>query len=567
MFITPDNIEERWAMTPCDGLSHEQWRAYLSEIMDLQENMTYTKHYRLCREILKAANQTVLCPGDLHLTLFHTLSPIYKIFYGGFIQPFKVALGMKRIEWERVEKCCEQTSLLVLLLLGRVEMRLMEVFVCVIGEDAESDPDTVQGKHIAHHIAVEFDGWLDGKIATSSDQWFRVVCHFTKMARHYRLFKESLRNGCPLTIEYLLLEFSNVFMAIGKPKCLESALCTTEEWYDRMPYWMLQVIRDNRTAKLYDGRRRDGVETAERPNDEMIELSNAAFTSMDFPPSTAAWETHSKNVSLVKQASMFVETQYRRKQDVDAQDAFNAGEQGGDKIDTTNRKKGSTRPSENNKKKLIDKMLTLSGVLVETPNRELIPNQIWDIIGSVTTELVKDEEKAGEPVGEEELLSNVYNEMHDVRFTSTSSGEVEEETQTTINIVPDADAEDEAALEESDEEEEVEPQSNGEEQIEVGKKKQKQKVAKVAVSKFANIDTYRTGYEKLKKQDLPATRRRRKGREKRERKALHDNLFEFQTNMGSNFSTIMERCRRAINEPELEGQQERHLIAQKLREE
>lgn len=137
-----------------------------------------------------------------------------------------------------------------------------------------------------------------------------------------------------------------------------------EEWYDRVPYWMLQLIQDNRTGKLYDGRRRDKVKTAERPNDELIELNNAAFTQMDFLPSTAAWKTHSKNVSLVKQASMFVETQYRWKQDADAQDAFNKGNPAGNTVDVTNRKKGSTKPSDSEKKKLIDEMLTLSDVLI-----------------------------------------------------------------------------------------------------------------------------------------------------------------------------------------------------------
>ena len=83
--------------------------------------MTYTKHYRLCHEILKAAEQAVLCPGNLHLPLFHTLSPIYKIFHGAFM----VALGMKRIDWQHVEKCFEQSSLLVLLLLGRVDPVLL----------------------------------------------------------------------------------------------------------------------------------------------------------------------------------------------------------------------------------------------------------------------------------------------------------------------------------------------------------------------------------------------------------------------------------------------------------
>jgi hypothetical protein len=112
---------------------------------------------------------------------------------------------------------------------------------------------------------------------------------------------------------YWLVDFMDVFAGISKPKCLESTLCTVEEWYGNIPYWMLQLIRDNRTVKLYDGRRRDGMETAERPLDEFSELQNALYSSMDFPPSTAAWVTHSQNVSLIKQSSVFVETEYKRK--------------------------------------------------------------------------------------------------------------------------------------------------------------------------------------------------------------------------------------------------------------
>lgn len=443
----------------------------------------------------------------------------------------------------------------------------MDAFVCSIGEEPSSDPESIDGARVAHRVAIEFDGWLDGKIANSNDPWFRVVCHFTKMARHYRLFKQSLRNGCPLTIEYLLLEFSSVFAAIGKPKCLESTLSMIEEWYDRIPYWMLQVIRDNRTGKLYDGRRRDNVETAERPNDELIELNNAAFTQMDFPPSTSAWETHSKNVSLVKRSSMFVESQYRRKQDADAQDAFNKGKEAGDTIDTTNRKKGSTKPSDIEKKKMIDEILTLSGVLIETPSRELDPKLVWAIIGDVTTELTKEEDANTGDCGEEELLSNVYNEMHDVRFATTSSGELEPEEQQGINIVPDADAQDEAQGTVSDDEvEEAAAVGDETEEVQLGKSKKKLRVSKVPMSKFADTDTYQTGHKKLKSQDLPAVRRRRKRRQVRERKALHDNLFEFQMSIGDDFQSVRDSLRRAMTEPEKPHRCQRYALVTKMNE-
>ena len=43
-----------------------------------------------------------MLPGDLH-GCFHILGSVYKIFYGGLIQPIKVALGYKRIDNKKVE--------------------------------------------------------------------------------------------------------------------------------------------------------------------------------------------------------------------------------------------------------------------------------------------------------------------------------------------------------------------------------------------------------------------------------------------------------------------------------
>lgn len=57
-FATPDDIKSKWSMVVCDGLSYKRWRAYWTEIMDLQENMAPTRHYHLCQEILKADEHT-----------------------------------------------------------------------------------------------------------------------------------------------------------------------------------------------------------------------------------------------------------------------------------------------------------------------------------------------------------------------------------------------------------------------------------------------------------------------------------------------------------------------------
>jgi hypothetical protein len=337
---------------------------------------------------------------------------------------------------------------------------------------------------------------------------------------------------------------------------------------------MLQVIRDNRTAKLYDGKRHDGMETAERPIDEMIELKNAAFASMDFPPTPAAWEMHSMNVSLLKQSSMFVEMEYKHKYDVDLMDSYNEGKDDGGGHDTLNKKKGSTGVSRVEQKQLIDEVLSLSTIIIEMPGRTLDPNQVWAILSQVTTIMTRNEEEVAsihnQVAGDEELLSGVYSEMQEVSWVSGGTGgsdDVNEENS--MNLVPDDDAEDEqeASLEEEGSEDdgiaEADDETPAEEdEIEIGGKLKK--VSKVAISKFANMDTYSDGRNKLEKLDLPLVRRRKQQREEREQQALHDNLFDFQCNIGSDFEAVMTRLDNALKENLQPGFGQRHSMSSEL---
>jgi hypothetical protein len=62
-----------------------------------------------------------MAPGDLHGGCFHTLGPVYALFYGGLIQPIQIALGVKRIDNNKVEKTYEQARILVVRILKEGE--------------------------------------------------------------------------------------------------------------------------------------------------------------------------------------------------------------------------------------------------------------------------------------------------------------------------------------------------------------------------------------------------------------------------------------------------------------
>jgi hypothetical protein len=74
-------------------------------------------------------DQTMIGLGDLHIRGFHALGPVYAVRFPGLIQPIQIALGWKRIEFSKVEKCYEQAAYLVLLILNECERQLYDAYL------------------------------------------------------------------------------------------------------------------------------------------------------------------------------------------------------------------------------------------------------------------------------------------------------------------------------------------------------------------------------------------------------------------------------------------------------
>ncbi len=71
-------------------------------------------------ELRKAMDRTMIGAGDLHIRGFHALGPVYAMHHPGLISPIQIALGWKRIEHSKVEKCYEQAAFRVLLIRNAV---------------------------------------------------------------------------------------------------------------------------------------------------------------------------------------------------------------------------------------------------------------------------------------------------------------------------------------------------------------------------------------------------------------------------------------------------------------
>ncbi|KAI2493282.1 hypothetical protein MHU86_21241 [Fragilaria crotonensis] len=598
-WVVPADIDKRYLLVAGDGLSHERWRSYKKELLDLQEKgMKYAQHYLVCSEVIKALERCILVPGDLHASLFHTLGPIYTVFYGAFIQPFQVALGWKHIDWQKVERTYQQSSILALSILVRVEVRLMESFVHSLNETEVTGYVTQRddGASLIAFLVTGFEKWIVSKLENTTDKWFRLVLNFFVQSRDYRTVRESIRNGDTVMLEVLHQRFIYIWCAVKKPKCFENGLTTTEELYANVPFWVLQIIRDNRTARLYDGKDLySGRPTAHRAMDECMEIVQHKYKCMNFPGNEDSFYRHSFNMSFAHKAGTFGYHQYSYRYDVESMDDYNSGESKGDcdKADQGRKKKATVVPKRTQEKKLIDEILTLSEVMIEDGGaRELDPNRIWKVLSQTTTVLDKrgstPDRMENDDENEEGLAnSGIASDLEELRTrvratrpdnqgrveVSESLDHVDNVALSTGMIDDEADVVDVEVDEQgladnsgpgSDETETVETgveqDTSTEEEVMVGKNARK--VKKVALSPLATVDLHEVGRAKMISMDLPARRYRRKMREERERKALHQNLYEFMNGLTSETGTLMNELEDGSKSRELRG---RFDIAKQLR--
>ena len=118
-----------------DGLSCERFRNIKDDL--LKKSMSFTNDYKHTSIILKALENVVMLPGDLH-GCFHILGCVYKLFYGGLIQPIQIALGYKRIDNNKVEKTFGQCSILVHRILHECECQAYDAYIFYIYNKNES---------------------------------------------------------------------------------------------------------------------------------------------------------------------------------------------------------------------------------------------------------------------------------------------------------------------------------------------------------------------------------------------------------------------------------------------
>jgi hypothetical protein len=333
----------------------------------------------------------LMIPGDLHGGGIHFLSVSYLLFYGGFLQPLQYALGWKRIRGTDVTKTYQQCAALALLVLGELERGLYGRFIHDLFLTKGSELFDIyreDSNACSTYVGKAFLEWMDERIATTTDEVFRMCLMYTKLTRMYKLFRVSVRAGDSILVEYLYEYYIPIWLVCGKHNYVEIALNQIEDLYRRIPFDVLQTARENRFQPIHAGKDRDGVDMAEWALDAIMELLQIKYKGMNFPDSREGWQMHSTNMPLVARSKVYTQSEYTHMYDVEAFDELIFEFKGaGEKQDKGNTKTQTKVPRRTKEKLMVAEVLSLVDCFNEKEGRKMKDDTFWKVLKDTTTEL------------------------------------------------------------------------------------------------------------------------------------------------------------------------------------
>jgi len=238
-WVAAENIEEKWVYVVGDLLSLDNLESFIKMLH--KSKVTFDECYRQVLDFEKALSRVVSIPGDLHVK-FHTLGPIFRVYYGEFLQVFQTALGWKRLKL-KVSECFQLAHKLFVLVMGEVERLLLDCFAMLVAASSMKTDE-----QFAIFFAKHFELWFATQRTKSDDELRHYLCNFAHLGWSYMLLDKSVHAGDTPVIEYIICWWGPVWLELGKHRYYKLSLSQTEQLYRDLPYTILQEIRINGTA-------------------------------------------------------------------------------------------------------------------------------------------------------------------------------------------------------------------------------------------------------------------------------------------------------------------------------
>ena len=522
--IREGDVETKWLYLVGDGLTQVRLKSFIDSIQE--DSLSFREFYKESVVLSKALERVVIGNGDLHAGGFSCLGTIFSAYYGGFLQVFQYALGWKRINGLDIAKSFQYGEHLVEVVSNEVDRNLHYLHISEISKD-----DNVKlllneladkPVELSEYLVKSYVLFLKNKLATSTDEVLKLVINFSMMAVKYTTLRNAVRKGDSVTVEAVYSYFTPVWLALGKTTYFNISLDQIDELYLKIPYKILQYVRENRFLPLYSCKNSKGVQMARWELDKIMEHCNNKFKNLDFPNTLNGWLTHAQNMPMCCKSRAFVENEYTSHHDYDVFNTKYGNKDIEDKTQKGNLTKSSMVSTRTNEKIMCAEILHLGEIMVETPNRKMSDNYFWNVLPNVTTELKTTTDKENETADETHLKSVARNILSDDKKEGSIAFDVNNIDAAVLSALqPEGDDSNE-----SNDSNEINESKETTEffDVTIGKT-YKVKVNKVKYNTIACTDIYACGVTKMTDLNLTVVRLRKQQRIARERKALTEALF------------------------------------------
>ena len=398
----------KWLYLCGDGLTQVRLKSFMDVIHN--DSVSFKDWYQDSLVISAALERVIIGNGDLHAGCFSCLGCIFTVYYGRFLQVFQYAFGWKRINGLDIAKSFQYGGHVIDIVHNEVSRNLHLLHVHVIMEDqgARDVLMTLADSpvHLSEYLVKSYIKFLKNTMASTSDEVIKLCIGFNAMSTKYITLKKAVRKGDSITVEAMYSYFTPIWLALGKTTYFNIALDQIDELYVKIPYYILQYVRENRFLPLYAGKNAKGVQMARWELDKIMELCNCKFKELDFGNDISGWLHHAQNMPLCCKSRAFVENEYSKHDDVDVYTKkYVDGVDISDISQKVNKTRSSVESKRTNEKIMCAEILNLGKVSVVTPNRKMSTNYFWDLLPLVKTSLVTSKDGEEEAVPDTPLKS------------------------------------------------------------------------------------------------------------------------------------------------------------------
>ena len=171
---------------------------------------------------------------------------------------FQYAFGWKRVNGLDIAKSFQYGGHIVDIVHNEVSrnlhlLHIHEVIQCQRSKDMvvalAGDP-----VRLSEYLVKSYLSFLRDTMLNTSDEVLKTCIGFNAMSTKYITLKNAVRNGDTVTVESMYAYFTPIWLALGKSTYFNIALDQIDEIYVKIPYHILQYVRENRFLSLYAGK-------------------------------------------------------------------------------------------------------------------------------------------------------------------------------------------------------------------------------------------------------------------------------------------------------------------------